>query len=159
MEIEGKRVLITGAGRGLGRALVTALLDAGVGEVIAGTRNPEAREALQGPRVTAVQLDVRRDADVEAVSRMGTFDILINNAGVAGWGWEDNAYGGSGPVLRFAETGPQTIRIQGREDGISIDQIVLSPVRYLTARPGLAKNDATLLSEQTGLTTGPPPAS
>jgi len=86
MEIEGKRVLITGAGRGLGRALVTALIDAGAAEIIAGTRNLEAREALQGPRVTPVQLDVRRDADVEAVSRMGTFDILINNAGVAGFG-------------------------------------------------------------------------
>lgn len=86
MEIEGKRVLITGAGRGLGRALVTAFVDAGAEQVIAGTRNPEAREALKGPRVTPVQLEVRSDADVEAVSRMGTIDILVNNAGVAGFG-------------------------------------------------------------------------
>jgi NAD(P)-dependent dehydrogenase (short-subunit alcohol dehydrogenase family) len=86
MQIEDKRVLITGASRGLGRALVTAFVDAGAAEVIAGTRKPADRDALHGPRVMPVQLDVRRDADVEAVSRMGTIDILVNNAGVAGFG-------------------------------------------------------------------------
>jgi NAD(P)-dependent dehydrogenase (short-subunit alcohol dehydrogenase family) len=86
MEIEGKRVLVTGASRGLGRALVTAFVDAGAAQVIAGTRKPEHREALQLDRVTPVQLEVRNDADIEAVARMGTVDILINNAGVAGFG-------------------------------------------------------------------------
>ena len=86
MQIEGKRVLITGAGRGLGRALVTAFVDAGAEQVICGTRKPEDRKTLEGPRVTPVQLEVRSDADVEAVSRMGTIDILVNNAGVAGFG-------------------------------------------------------------------------
>jgi len=86
MEIEGKRVVITGAGRGLGRALVTAFVDAGAAEVIAGTRTREDREALILERVTPVQLEVRSDEDVEAVARLGPFDILINNAGVAGYG-------------------------------------------------------------------------
>ena len=86
MEIEGKRVLITGAGRGLGRALVTAFIDAGAGEVIAGIRKREAREALKAERVTPVQLDVTSERDIEAVTRLGTIDILINNAGVAGFG-------------------------------------------------------------------------
>jgi short-subunit dehydrogenase len=54
--------------------------------VIAGTRKPEDREAMQGDRVIPVQLEVRSVADVEAVSRMGTIDILVNNAGVAGFG-------------------------------------------------------------------------
>jgi NAD(P)-dependent dehydrogenase (short-subunit alcohol dehydrogenase family) len=86
MEIEGKRILITGAGRGLGRALVAACVDAGAAQVVAGTRSPEARKALESERVIAVQLEVTSDADVEAAGRMGTFDILINNAGVAGFG-------------------------------------------------------------------------
>ena len=86
MEIEGKRVLVTGASRGLGRALVAALVEAGAAQVIAGTRKREDREALQSERVTPVQLDVTSDADVEAVARMGAVDILINNAGVAGFG-------------------------------------------------------------------------
>jgi NAD(P)-dependent dehydrogenase (short-subunit alcohol dehydrogenase family) len=88
MQIEGKRVLVSGAGRGLGRALVTLLADAGASEVIAGTRKPEAREELKtlSPRITPVQLDVTNDADIGAVALMGAVDILINNAGFAGFG-------------------------------------------------------------------------
>ncbi|HET8783494.1 MAG TPA: SDR family NAD(P)-dependent oxidoreductase [Pyrinomonadaceae bacterium] len=88
MEIEGKRVLVSGAGRGLGFALVALLAEGGAREVIAGTRNPHAREVLTalGRNVTPVQLDVTSDEDVAAVAQMGTMDILINNAGFAGFG-------------------------------------------------------------------------
>ena len=51
-----------------------------------------------------------------------------------------------GPLVRFASAGPQTLRIQTREDGLSIDQVVLSPARYLDAAPGAAKNDATIVT-------------
>jgi len=89
MEIKGKRVLISGAGRGLGRTLVAAFVGAGAAEVFAGTRKQEARDALQREfpeRVTPVQLDVTIDGDIEGVSKLGTIDILVNNAGVAGFG-------------------------------------------------------------------------
>jgi len=86
MEIEGKRVLVTGASRGLGRALVHAFVAAGAGEVIAGARRPEDLEALASERVRPVQLDVRNDADVATLASLGPIDILINNAGVAGFG-------------------------------------------------------------------------
>ena len=86
MQIEGKRVLISGASRGLGRALVDAFVQAGAAEVLAGTRKPEDREQLKAERVTPVQLEVRSDEDVHAVAQMGPIDILINNAGVAGYG-------------------------------------------------------------------------
>ena len=89
MQIEGKRVLISGAGRGLGRTLVAAFVEGGAAEVFAGTRTQEARDSLlrEFPeRVTPVQLDVTSEADVNAVARLGPVDILINNAGVAGYG-------------------------------------------------------------------------
>jgi len=86
MEIEGKRVLITGASRGLGRALVTAFVDAGASEVIAGARKVEDRQALKLDRVTPVRLDVTSERDVGALAPAGAIDILINNAGVAGFG-------------------------------------------------------------------------
>lgn len=89
MEIEGKRILISGAGRGLGRTLVGAFVEAGAREVLAGTRNAEARDGLRrefDERVTPVQLDVTSDADVDAIAQLGTIDILVNNAGVAGYG-------------------------------------------------------------------------
>lgn len=88
MEIEGKRVLVSGAGRGLGRALVTVLAESGAREIVAGTRNPEAREELKAllPLVTPVQLDVTNVADIAAVAQWEPIDILINNAGFAGFG-------------------------------------------------------------------------
>jgi hypothetical protein len=71
-----------------------------------------------------------------------------SSCGVAGWGWQDNGYGAAtlGPELRFATTGTHTIRVQVREDGIGIDQIVLSAARFLTASPGTLKNDSTILA-------------
>jgi len=86
MQIEGKRVIVTGASRGLGRALVHAFVDAGAGEVIAGARKREDLETLRSERVTPLRLDVRNDADVAALAEVGPVDILINNAGVAGFG-------------------------------------------------------------------------
>jgi hypothetical protein len=68
------------------------------------------------------------------------------NCGVSGWGWQDNGYGAGvlGQDMYFT-AGPQKIRIQQREDGISIDQVVLSPAKYLTTSPGKLKNDDTSL--------------
>jgi hypothetical protein len=72
--------------------------------------------------------------------------------GVAGWGWQDNGWGANvmGPNVYFATTGPQTLRVQVREDGFAIDQIVLSPNTYLNASPGSLKNDATILTSSSG---------
>jgi endonuclease/exonuclease/phosphatase family metal-dependent hydrolase len=72
-----------------------------------------------------------------------------SGCGLQGWGWQDNGYGTGvlGPLVYFAQSGPQTVRIQQREDGISIDQVVLSPAQYLTAAPGATRNDATLVAE------------
>lgn len=67
--------------------------------------------------------------------------------GVSGWGWQDNGYGAGlmGPLIYFQTTGPQRLRVQVREDGFSIDQIVLSPGRYLNAAPGKLKSDTTVM--------------
>ncbi len=75
-----------------------------------------------------------------------------SGCGVSGWGWQDNGYGVGvlGPVVYFATTGPQRMRIQTREDGLAIDQIVLSPSSYLTTAPGKVKNDATILTPSSG---------
>ena len=71
------------------------------------------------------------------------------NVGVSGWGWQDNGFGLNvmGVELYFEKTGLQTLRLQQREDGLSIDQVVLSPAKNLAASPGLSKNDSTILAK------------
>ena len=99
-----------------------------------------------------------------AVNRIGTTSATVysleedGGAGVSEWGWQDNGYGYNvlGEPLYFSGAA-ETIRVQAREDGISIDQIVLSPVTYATAAPGAAKNDATILPEPGGTVTAAAP--
>jgi len=88
MEIEGKRVLITGTARGLGRELVTAFLRAEAEAVFAGVRDERQFEELQaeGSRVTPVLLDVTNEEQVSNLAMLEPFDILVNNAGVASFG-------------------------------------------------------------------------
>jgi endonuclease/exonuclease/phosphatase family metal-dependent hydrolase len=80
-----------------------------------------------------------------------------DGAGRHGWGWSDNGWCGAGPAIRFATSGQHTIRVQQREDGVSIDQIVLSPDTYAIQPPGAPKDDTTRLPAQGGSLTPPPP--
>jgi PKD repeat protein len=63
-----------------------------------------------------------------------------------GWGWEDNGWCGTGVNIHFQSTGTHTIRVQLRESGFRIDQIVLSPQTYLTAAPGSRTSNSTILA-------------
>ena len=68
-----------------------------------------------------------------------------NGAPMSGWGWNDAGWATMAPPIRFERTGAQKLRIQQREDGIRIDQIVISPVRYLGFSPGSLLNDQTIV--------------
>jgi NAD(P)-dependent dehydrogenase (short-subunit alcohol dehydrogenase family) len=79
--IAGKTILVTGASRGIGRALVQELVRRGADRVYAGTRGPVA---FQDERITPVLLDVTDPQQVErAVAEIDALDVLINNAGVS----------------------------------------------------------------------------
>jgi endonuclease/exonuclease/phosphatase family metal-dependent hydrolase len=54
-----------------------------------------------------------------------------------GWVWQDNGWGKGvlGSEIYFAKSGVQTLRVQTREDGLSIDQILLSPTTYRRRSP------------------------
>jgi NAD(P)-dependent dehydrogenase (short-subunit alcohol dehydrogenase family) len=80
MIIADKAVLVTGANRGIGRALVEDALRRGAKRVYAGTRRPLAHA---DGRVTPLTLDVTDAAQIrEAVEQVDSLDLLINNAGV-----------------------------------------------------------------------------
>jgi hypothetical protein len=96
-----------------------------------------------------VQFDNVAAARIGSTSAMSVTLEDGASVGLAGWGWQDNGYGVGvlGAHVTFEKTGLQTIRFQPREDGLAIDQIVLSPARYLTAAPGATKNDTTILAQ------------
>jgi NAD(P)-dependent dehydrogenase (short-subunit alcohol dehydrogenase family) len=81
MTIADRAVLVTGANRGIGRALVEEALRRGAKRVYAGTRRPFSH---LDRRVTPLTLDVTNAEQTQgAVERVESLDILINNAGLA----------------------------------------------------------------------------
>lgn len=81
MNVANKTVLITGANRGIGRALVNEALKRGAKRVYAATRAPMQ---IADERVTLLTLDVTNASQIQrAVGQVGVLDVLVNNAGVA----------------------------------------------------------------------------
>src|SRR5258708_11060824 len=81
MNIANRTVLITGANRGIGQALVNEALRRGAKRVYAGTRGAPT---ITDERVTPLTLDVTSVEQIQrAVDKVDTLDVLINNAGIA----------------------------------------------------------------------------
>jgi PKD repeat protein len=81
-----------------------------------------------------------------------TSGLLVNLAtdaaagSLQNWGWVNGAYWLTQPtVVTFPTSGVHTLRVQLREDGVQLDQIVLSPARYMNASPGSATNDTVIV--------------
>jgi len=82
--LKGKRAVVTGGSRGIGRAIAQRFVEEGA-QVVIGARNTPVDDTSGGAQF--VRADVSKAADVQhlirpAVVRMGGLDILVNNAGV-----------------------------------------------------------------------------
>jgi endonuclease/exonuclease/phosphatase family metal-dependent hydrolase len=91
-----------------------------------------------------IQFDKSVTSSGSSAWRIGTTSSMewnledCSGCGLSGWKWQDNGWGSAtalGPKVYFSSTGTQRMRIQTREDGLSIDQIVLSPSSYLNTAP------------------------
>jgi NAD(P)-dependent dehydrogenase (short-subunit alcohol dehydrogenase family) len=82
--IEGAVAVVTGANRGIGRALTEALLTRGARRVYAAARNPEEPRALRDERLVSLRLDVTDADQIRAAAETASdVELVFNNAGVA----------------------------------------------------------------------------
>jgi NAD(P)-dependent dehydrogenase (short-subunit alcohol dehydrogenase family) len=93
VKLKGKRALVTGAARGIGRGIAEVLADEGADVAVNDVENVSQAEAVaqsirsKGTRAIAVFGDVAKRADVEPMiervwKELGPIDILVNNAGI-----------------------------------------------------------------------------
>src|SRR4051812_40946321 len=88
MFLAGKTALVTGGGRGIGRAVAALLAERGARVVVAGRTLAELEETAHAVGGLALRMDAADRASVQAAlidlgARAGRIDILVNNAGVA----------------------------------------------------------------------------
>lgn len=85
-DVRGRAALITGANRGIGKALVTSILEAGASKVYAAVRRPDSVSELvrqSDGRVIPVALDLTDDRSVRTAAEMTPdVELVVNNAGV-----------------------------------------------------------------------------
>src|ERR687886_134828 len=88
MSLAGRTALVTGGGRGIGRAIAERLAEDGARVVVAGRTQAEIEEVAAAVSGVAVQMDAADRASVKAAlaaieARAGRVDVLVNNAGMA----------------------------------------------------------------------------
>ena len=101
-----------------------------------------------------VQFSDSTDASGAAIYRIGSTSGYLENlepcsgCALSGWGWPNGGYWlTQTSTVQFASSGSHTIRVQIREDGVQLDQIVLSPSTYLSSAPGQPINDLTIVAK------------
>ena len=83
MKLDNKAIFVSGANRGIGKAIVEALLKENVSKVFAAARDVKSLK-FSDPRVVPVELDITKREQIDNAARLASnVDVLINNAGVA----------------------------------------------------------------------------
>ncbi|BAY10972.1 SDR family oxidoreductase [Calothrix sp. NIES-2098] len=120
MNIKGSVVLVTGANRGIGKAFVQALSDAGASRIYATARNVDSLKeivAIDSKKIIPLGLDITNPEQIAQIAEIAQdVNLLINNAGVLGtggffspssieiarWEMETNYFGGLYMIQAFA---------------------------------------------------------
>lgn len=144
------RIVITGAGRGIGLGLVRAYLERG--EIVhAGARQPERADDLHRLAATSAgrlhihRLDVTVDSDAAELARSvgdGAIDLLVNNAGVGS------------KFARITDTSMQECLTAFDVNALGALRMVRALLPGLVAARGKVVNISTMLASQTDNSTG-----
>ena len=86
VEVKNKVALVTGANRGIGKAIVESLLSAGAAKVYLAVRNPDSAQELvdaHGDKVAAIAVDLSKPETIKAAAEAAKdVEIVVNNAGI-----------------------------------------------------------------------------
>jgi len=153
MSVSGKIVLVTGANRGIGAAIVRQLLSSGAAKIYAAARNPANLPDFGDVRVVPLALDITNAASaLAAAEKASDVEVLINNAGVASLGdplesdisvfthdMNTNYYGTINVSRAFAPVLPD-------HDGIIANVVSIVGLTASPSMPGYAASKAALQS-------------
>lgn len=133
-DLQGKVVLVTGAGRGIGAELVR-ILHAHGARVFAGVYQRERAESLPNG-VTIVPLDVTKQSDADAAmariaAEAGHLDVLVNNAGVIA------------PIGPLTTIQPKSLGAAFAVNVMGVQRMALAALPLLTASKGAIINAGT----------------
>jgi SDR family mycofactocin-dependent oxidoreductase len=153
--LDGKVALVTGAARGLGRAICAALADSGADIIATDLSDLDETSAAvkgSGRRVAARKADVRDQGSLDAsvsdgVAELGGLDIVVANAGISNWSrfwempedqWQTMLDVNLGGVWRTFKAATPVLIEQGRGGSM----VAISSVAGLKALPGQAHYSA-----------------
>jgi 2-deoxy-D-gluconate 3-dehydrogenase len=168
--VVGKKAIVTGAARGLGRGMAEGLHAAGVElaliDVSEGIHAVAKEMGAQGARVVAIQADLSHREELkrgfnEAVTALGGLDILLNNAGITRWSqaeqmseadWDIVLEVNLNSVFLLAQMAGQHMLKQGHGKIINIASLLSFGGGYLTvgyaaSKGGVAQMTKALANE------------
>ena len=159
MNLSGKTVLVTGANRGIGLAIVKALLNKGVSKVYAGTRDPKKLPDFGDTRVVPLTLDITNKEQVAlAAQTAGDVSVLINNAGVAAFSsildgpldlverdMNTNYFGTLDMVRRFVPV------LEGRDGAAIVNVVTIAAFANFPVIGGYSASKSALFSLSQGI--------
>jgi len=159
MNLENKIILITGANRGMGKALVAQLLTRGVKKIYAAARDTNSLPNLNDSRVENIMLDITQPTQVaQAAKHANDIDILINNAGVAAFtslldgptdllqqDMDTNYYGTLAMVREFAPV------LETKKDSAIVNMVTIGAFVNFPILGGYCASKAALFSLSQGI--------
>lgn len=163
VDVENAVALVTGANRGIGKAITEGLLEAGAKKVYAAVRSPASANALierYGERVVAIPFDLAKEETVSAAAQIATdVNVVVSNAGVVELatpldenmlsGLKHQMEGNVYPLIRLAQAFGPILKANG--GGAFVQMNSLASLKNFLPFTGYSASKAAAFSVTQGL--------